>query len=397
MRESQAKMQRVLIGICLSLSMLCGCTSQMDNIGLYDDTGKWSSSIAGVSDTSDVACIDDTIAYYTSKYVCFYDIKTENIITDTIPEWNQPVRVSAGKKYFYVLVRDYESAVETPPCYLRIYTTDGSLFKEMEVPFQEMFVSNGIIYTYWADYEMDGFEQRKGHIEATHYLSEKKFLADFPDKVSDWNEMVGDTMQVASKTFYRYPADGYMHTGGYYSDDKYLDIIQQFYFTECMDGEWATPREIDAEYLEQLYGMMKKKEKNWITFATEVDGIMYGVCNIYESSSGFMSQMNTSCIDYSISFCYNEDTNTLEKINKYEDVELIYDDGEHVITHKEDGVYYIDLPKDKEEKLLDCDGAIGVTVRDNLLLVKKNESYTGEGDEEEVYWGKDTMFVKKLW
>ncbi len=54
----------------------------------------------------------------------------------------------------------------------------------------------------------------------------------------------------------------------------------------------------------------------------------------------------------------------------------------------------------KEEKILDYDGAIGVTVRDNLLLVQKNDSYDGNGDtkeEQEFYWGTDTRVVKKLW
>lgn len=222
---------------------------------------------------------------------------------------------------------------------------DGMLYKKMEVPFQEMFVSDGMIYMYWEpNYEIQGFDQKTGHIEATHYLSEKDFLVSFPDKISDWNEMEGDTLQIASKTFYQYPKDGGMHKKSYYSDDKYLQEIQQLYFTQYMDGELATPpeRAISSEYLEELYAMMKKREKNWVTFASEVDGIMYGVCNVYTGASVFLSQMDTNCIDYSFSFFFNENTGTLEKINKYENVELIYVDGDHVLIHKEDGVYYID-------------------------------------------------------
>ena len=66
-----------------------------------------------------------------------------------------------------------------------------------------------------------------------------------------------------------------------------------------------------------------------------------------------------------------------------------------MLIHKEDGVYYIDLTENREEKILDYDGTIGVNVRDNLLSVKKNESYVGNGDERELYWGKDTRFVKE--
>lgn len=389
---------------CVVLLLFCGCSRQTNDSSLYDSTGKWSSRIDGVANTEDLACIGNTIAYSTNLYVCFYDIVTENIITDDIPDWQQVLAVSAGKKYFYILMRDDSSgAKETEPCFLKIYTVDGVLFKELEVPFQTIFVSDGMIYVYWGlGYEIQNFDRKMGHIEATHYLSEKNFLADFPDENSDWNEMEGDTMQIASKTFYRHPADGVIHKKPYYSDDKYLEEIQQLYFTEYMNGELATPpeRAIGSKYLEELYAMMKKRERNWITFASEVDGIMYGVCNVYTGGSGFLSQMDTNCIDYSFSFFYNEITNTLEKINRYENVELIYDDGNHVLIHKEDGVYYIDQTMSKEDKILDYDGAIGVTVRDNLLLVQKNESYVGNGDakeEREFYWGTDTRVVKKLW
>lgn len=403
MDKEVMKILRVFAAICVILLSFCGCTGQTNNSGLYDDTGKWSSRIDGMGNGPAVACIDKTIAYCTNLYICFYDMVTGNIITDTLPDWEEVAQVSAGEKYFYVLTRDYRvesSTMEPSPSYLKMYTRNGVLFKEMEVPFQAIVVSDGMIYAYWEpDYDLDGFDQRMGHIEATHYLSEEKFLADFPEDVSDWIQMSGDTLQIGSKTFYHYPPDGYMHQKPYYSDDKYLKQIQQFYFTEYMDGELATPpeRAMYEENLEGLYALMKKREKNWITFACEVDGVMYGVCNIYKSSSGFLTQMDTSGIDYSISFFYNESTGTLDKIDEYENVELIYADGSHVLTHKEDGVYYTNRTENREEKILDYDGAIGVTVRDNLLYVSKNESYVGNGDEEEVYWGKDTVFVKKLW
>lgn len=390
------------IFVCVVLLLFCGCSRQTNDSSLYDSTGKWSSRIDGVANTENLACIGNTIAYNTNLYVCFYDTVTEKVITDDIPDWHQVLAVSAGEKYFYILMRDSSGAMETEPCKLRIYTVDGVLFKELEVPFQTIYVSDGMIYVYWGlGYELQSFDRRMGHIEATHYLSEKIFLADFPDKNSDWNEMEGDTLQIASKTFYRYPADGVIHKKSYYSDDKYLQEIQQLYFTQYMDGELATPpeRAISSEYLEELYAMMKNRERNWITFASEVDGIMYGVCNVYTGASGFLSQMDTNCIDYSFSFFFNENTGTLEKINEYENVELIYVDGDHVLIHKEDGVYYIDQTISTEEKILDYDGAIGVTVRDNLLLVQKNESYIGNGDakeEQEFYWGTDTIFVKKL-
>lgn len=394
------KILRVFAAICVILLSFCGCAGQTNNSGLYDDTGKWSSRIDGVSNYNDVACIDNTIAYNTELYVCFYDMVTENIITDNLSDYEMVFGICAGKTYFYVLIGRDSKTGNPEPCYLKMYTPDGVLFKEMEVPFQRMFVSDGMIYAYWgAGYDFEAFDQRMGHIEATHYLSEEKFLADFPEDVSDWIQMSGDTLQIGSKIFYHYPPDGYMHQKPYYSDDKYLKQIQQFYFTEYIDGELATPpeRAMYEENLEGLYALMKKREKNWITFACEVDGVMYGVCNIYKSSSGFLTQMDTSGIDYSISFFYNESTGTLDKIDEYENVELIYADGNHVLTHKEDGVYYTNRTENREEKILDYDGAIGVTVRDNLLLVRKNESYVGNGDEQEFYWGKDTRFVTKLW
>ena len=163
----------------------------------------------------------------------------------------------------------------------------------------------------------------------------------------------------------------------------------------------APERMMDTCYLEQMYSMMKKKEKNWVTYAWEVNGTLYGVCNIYQSQSGFMTQMDTSDIAYSISFCYDETKDTFYKTDEYEDVELIYADGNCVLTHTYDGVYYKDMVAGQQDKVLNYDGAITVDVRDGLLSVGRlgNERFDDSYGlvEQEQFWGEGTLLIKKLW
>lgn len=85
--------------------------------------------------------------------------------------------------------------------------------------------------------------------------------------------------------------------------------------------------------------------------------------------------MDTSSIDYSISFCYNENTDTLDKIDGYEDVELIYADRNCVLTHTVDAVSCTDLATGQKDIILNYDGAITVDVRDgkNFISEKKRK------------------------
>lgn len=403
------KIVYIIFGICLAGLLFCSCMRQTKNEKEYShEMGKWSSQIAGVFDSPVLAYMDSIIAYPTYDNLCFYDTKEDKIVKSRLLEENEAfLEISAGKEYFYVLVEKKAAdalSIHPGPFYLKLYYPDGSMYQEISMPFQRMFVSDGMIYAYWEpDYSMEAYERKKGHIEATHYLSEKDFLSNFSNKVSDWNQMSGDTLKIASKTFYRYSADGDMHKKAYYCDDKYLKLIQQFYFTEYADGKLVTAPErmMDTCYLEQMYSMMKKKEKNWVTYAWEVNGTLYGVCNIYQSQSGFMTQMDTRDIAYSISFCYDEIKDTFYKTDEYEDVELIYADGNCVLTHTYDGVYYKDMVAGQQDKVLNYDGAITVDVRDGLLSVGRlgNERFDDSYGlvEQEQFWGEGTLLIKKLW
>ncbi|MCH5267192.1 MAG: hypothetical protein J1E62_02510 [Lachnospiraceae bacterium] len=400
----------IFTGICVILLSFCACSSGLwvqNGQGYSEDMGKWGSQLAGAFEHRNIACMDNTIVYPIEGYLCFYDTAEEKIVKIRTPKNEGTYGISAGKEFFYVLIiqeKAVDDISELPgDFYLRLYRPDGSLYKEVPVPFQRMYVSDGMVYGYWQPDSLGDYERKEAHIEATHYLSEEKFLTDFPSYISDWNEMEGDTMQFGSKTFYQYPADGNMHKRTYYCDDKYLNEIQQFYFTEYVDGELAvnSDRKMKERYLKQMYSMMMKKEKNWVTYAWEVEGTLYGVCNIYQDKPIYLTQMDTSSIDYSISFCYNESTDTLDKLGEYEDAELIYADGKCAVTHTVDAIYCIDLATGQKEKILDYDSVITVDVRDGLLQVSRlgnemiGDSYVPV--EQENDWGKGVLLVKKLW
>ena len=196
------KIVYIITGICLAGLLFCSCMRQTKNEKEYShEMGKWSSQIAGVFDSPVLAYMDSIIAYLTSDNLCFYDTKEDKIVKSRLLEENEAfLEISAGKEYFYVLVEKKAAdalSIHPGPFYLKLYYPDGSMYQEISMPFQRMFVSDGMIYAYWEpDYSMEAYERKKGHIEATHYLSEKDFLSNFSNKVSDWNQMSGDTLKI---------------------------------------------------------------------------------------------------------------------------------------------------------------------------------------------------------
>ena len=150
--------------------------------------------------------------------------------------------------------------------FLNVFDKKGELIKEISLPFSRVSVSNGIVYGYYDETaDFNGWDSNisNSHIEATHYISERKFLEKFPNCMDDWNEISGDEIaNVGEQQFYRCSSD-YCHNTDYYSDQKPLSVFGQIDYVRYCDGKIAS-EESDKEIrsrLNQIYSMMKKRKR----------------------------------------------------------------------------------------------------------------------------------------
>ena len=70
---------------------------------------------------------------------------------------------------------------------------------------------------------------------------------------------------------------------------------------------------------------------------------------------------------------YDEKEDKLYKVNEYTNMELIYEDEYNCLYHKLDGVYYTKVGSDKEEKLYDYNGEIGLTILEGYVKFQERE------------------------
>lgn len=359
------------------INILSGCSFKgLSEMMLEKENQDLPSSIGTISSNFSFAVLGTgEIAFLTidPKEVVFLDEKQKNRRSVELSENRQSLEITAGNDYFYV----YCSNEDETAGFLNVFDKKGELIKEISLPFSRVSVSNGIVYGYYdetADFNGWGSNISNSHIEATHYISERKFLEKFPNCMDDWNEISGDEIaNVGEQQFYRCSSD-YCHNTDYYSDQKPLSVFGQIDYVRYCDGKIAS-EESDKEIrsrLNQIYSMMKKKEENFLIYSFQTNDKIYGICNVY-SQYGELLTFCTDDLDYSFSFSYDEKEDKLYKVNEYTNIELIYEDECNCLYHKLDGVYYTKLGSDKEEKLYDYNGEIGLTILEGYVKFQERE------------------------
>lgn len=359
------------------INILSGCSFKgLSEMMLEEENQDLPSSIGTISSDFSFAVLGTgEIAFLTidSKEVVFLDEKQKNRRSVELSENRQSLEITAGNDYFYV----YCSNEDETAGFLNVFDKKGELIKEISLPFSRVSVSNGIVYGYYDETaDFNGWDSNisNSHIEATHYISERKFLEKFPNCMDDWNEISGDEIaNVGEQQFYRCSSD-YCHNTDYYSDQKPLSVFGQINYVRYCDGKIAS-EESDKEIrsrLNQIYSMMKKKEENFLIYSFQTNDKIYGICNVY-SQYGELLTFCTDDLDYSFSFSYDEKEDKLYKVNEYTNIELIYEDEYNCLYHKLDGVYYTKLESDKEEKLYDYNGEIGLTILEGYVKFQERE------------------------
>lgn len=356
---------------------------------LEEENQDLPSSIGTISSDFSFAVLGTgEIAFLTidPKEVVFLDEKQKNRRSVELSENRQSLEITAGNDYFYV----YCSNEDETAGFLNVFDKKGELIKEISLPFSRVSVSNGIVYGYYdktADFYGWGSNISNSHIEATHYISERKFLEKFPNCMDDWNEISGDEIaNVGEQQLYRCSSD-YCHKTDYYSDQKPLSVFGQIDYVKYCDGKIAS-EESDKEIrfrLNQIYSMMKKEEENFLIYSFQTNDKIYGICNVY-SQYGERLTFCTDDLDYSFSFSYDEKEDKLYKVNEYTNIELIYEDEYNCLYHKLDGVYYTKLGSDKEEKLYDYNGEIGLTILEGYVKFQEREIHYNDDiiDKQEI-------------
>ena len=359
------------------INILSGCSFKgLSEMMLEEENQDLPSSIGTISSDFSFAVLGTgEIAFLTidSKEVVFLDEKQKNRRSVELSGNRQSLEITAGNDYFYV----YCSNEDETAGFLNVFDKKGELIKEISLPFSRVSVSNGIVYGYYDETaDFNGWDSNisNSHIEATHYISERKFLEKFPNCMDDWNEISGDEIaNVGEQQFYRCSSD-YCHNTDYYSDQKPLSVFGQINYVRYCDGKIAS-EESDKEIrsrLNQIYSMMKKKEENFLIYSFQTNDKIYGICNVY-SQYGELLTFCTDDLDYSFSFSYDEKEDKLYKVNEYTNMELIYEDEYNCLYHKLDGVYYTKLGSDKEEKLYDYNGEIGLTILEGYVKFQERE------------------------
>nr|MBP3599127.1 hypothetical protein [Eubacterium sp.] len=393
------KIKYFLIMVMVML-LLTGCTPKMLAILLAGDgeeqkqgIEKQACMLEDVSSNFSIAYKENVIAYITrsTDAVEFYNKETQEEMVAKLPESYESLQITAGDKYFYVYCSD-----EDDQGYLRIYNTKAELMKEFELPFQKVLASEGIIFGYYDIQELPsshawGWNNSNSNVEATHYIGEKEFLDTCSSDISQWKKIEGETqVAISKKMLYRCPMD-YYHTVEYYSTEKKLDVLEQVSYLRYCNGRIASDEndKFVKGRLEQIYNMMHEKEKNFVMYSFQKDNKIYGVCNVYRDSGGMLNLL-TEEIEYSFTFSYDENQDTLYKIKEYDKLELVYTDGEHLLTHKLDGVYYQDLQTLEEKKVYDYDGSLNIIVVDGCVNFKEVVIHYADTTP-------DVQVVKKVW
>ena len=391
--------------------LLTGCSTQMLNVlGTLEadedredkqEIEKQVSKLDSLSSTFSIAYKAGEIAYLTDLVgqVEFYNEETQEKKTVQLPDGYESLQITAGDNYFYVYCYDGEN--EDYPRYLRMYDTNAEFIKEVKLPFQMVLASDGIIFGYYdkekSPSDIDGFSwfssNSNSHIEATHYIREEDFIDTYPKDIGKWTKMKGKKeLNIDGKIMHPCSKKDINHTVQFYSNEKPMEALEQICYVRYCNGD-ITSDETDKfvkDRLEQIYYMMHEKEENFAIYSFQNNNQIYGVCNVYSVSTGILSDLLTDDVEYSFVFRYDESQDTLCKVKEYDKLELVYTDGEHLLTHKMDGIYYQNLQTAEEKKVYDYDGAFVIVVVNGC--VKFQESVIHYNDNTE-----DVQVVKKLW
>ena len=386
-------MKRFVYMICMMSILLCSCGSNLFNEET-ETTGVEDISYSRLDGIrSNFSCLQfhNQLFYLTNEYDRFYILSEDgNCKEQIIPSNLGAVELTASNSYLYLYCEDMDDDIENGV--LLIYDKNIELIKQLKLPFDRVFAKNNTIYAYRGEevrtFYVNISNIANPYIECNYYMKESDLLARDSIELQDWEKFVlEDKTEMDGLILYRHNPN-YFHSRAFYSSAKTIPMFKYGYADYILycDGRFCSDEtdEYVREVVDELYKLMKKKEPNFYVRSFEQGDTLYGVCNVYIRSA-YMMDFYTQDIDYSFVFSY--DSQNMKKVLEVEDLELVYSDGIHLLSHQKDGIYLSDLNLENQEKVFEWDGGIAVTVLDGVVMVEYD---TGMYD-------KPKIEIKKLW
>lgn len=385
-------MKRLIYMISIfNILLLCSCGMNLfdEETGTADSGDTSFSKINGI--LSNFSCLQfgDRLLYLTDEYNKFYILFEDGKGTNEIvPNDLDVLEITASNSYIYVYCEDMNTNFENG--ILLVYDENIELIKSLKLPFDRVCANNDTIYGYHGGYARSFFSHASNnanpYIECNYYIKESDFLNGDCSELQDWKKIdADDKTEIDGLTLYRHNAD-YYHEEAFYSSVIEMPLFEYKNYILYCDGRLASDER--AYYaqgvVDELYELMKQKESNFEVQSFEHGDTLYGVCNVYTKHS-HMQEFYTRDIDYSFVFSY--DNQNFKKLLEVEDMELVYSDGTHLLTHQADGIYLSDMNLENQEKVFDWDEGIYVTVLNGVVKVVYDNG---------VY-EQSKIDIKKLW
>lgn len=205
-------------------------------------------------------------------------------------------------------------------------------------------------------------------MEVTHCLSEEAFLKNEDNEIRKWKALTGDVCSIDEKKLFHQKDSE--HSVPYYTDTVYYsayDVLKEILY---VDGKLASDldEETAKKYIEQLYGIMGGREKNFGVSSWQFGSKLFGVCCIYRKSGGFLQHF-TKDIERSLVFCYDPDKDSIYLEKTYDGKELAYCDEDWMIFRKDREVFIENIRTHQSKKIFESDAMVTVDLSGDVITV----------------------------
>ena len=305
--------------------------------------------------------IDNTVVYLTGyvNKIFIQNLTTNEVREEELPEGQYCTEVIGSDTYFYVMTNFSENNIVND-CdgisLVRVYDRSGNFVDELELPFKRISIRNGILFglldeaAFFRPWNVssDAPEVESNcYVEATHFIKEKKFWKTKPKDLTGWTKITGENPTIEGTTLYKETElQRDYHQTEYYRSEKQLPVMSEIWYVRYVgDGFFSSATDENEESFIQnrlsvFQSFMHEYTGNFSIDTEEIDGKIYGICRVYGENK-FLHAC-TQNLKYSFTFTYDEKTDSLIKLEEFDDKEVLYVDEDWIVYYTLDGLYYMD-------------------------------------------------------
>lgn len=189
--------------------------------------------------------------------------------------------------------------------------------------------------------------QDSSYVEATHYMDEGEFIDKMPTDLTGWTEITGENPTIEGTEFFRETDTlQWYHYVPYYKSEIRNPVMYHISTVRYVGGNHYTGASKEEEedfaedYLPQLQEMMREYTGNFILNFRQIDNQLYGVCRVYGENK-FLNTCTQNLL-YSFTLEYDEETDSLVKLEEFDGKEVIYYDQDWIVYYTLEGLFYMD-------------------------------------------------------